>query len=568
MKNMKDFLLKRKLLSVLIAAFLLLFVNTAFYRDDPRNFEITKNMDIFFSIFREVNTFYVDEIDPGITIKKAIDAMLASLDPYTVYYPESQIEDFRFMTTGEYGGIGAVVQKRSNSAIIVEIYENTSAAKAGLKAGDEIVKIGEVDISTKTLDEISELLKAENNSSINVSVKRLNHANLLSFSIIPEKVDIPSVSYAGWVSDEVGYIRFTQFTENSANEFTAALSSLQTEKQMKGLIIDLRGNPGGLLNDAVNIVNLFVPRGQLIVETKGKVQQWNAKYYAEFEPLFPDLPLVVLVNRSSASASEIVSGALQDLDRAVVVGERTYGKGLVQTTRKIVYNSRMKVTTAKYYIPSGRCIQALDYSNRNADGSVSHVPDSLISEYFTKASRSVHDGAGIFPDILVDTSEFSVNFQKLVNENYIFDFATEFSSKNDSIASPEQFILSDEQLNVFFSYLKTKNFDFESKSSALLAQLYAQIEEENRLSEFADELGLMQSKLNDFDESIKRLDKNLIVKFLGGEIASRFYYQTGRIKFQIRHDNAVDTALQIINTSVLYRKILNGEYGNHLKKSK
>ena len=549
--------------SIVAIAGFMMFTSTAFFYDEPRDFEITKNMDIFFSVFKEINTFYVDEIDPGKTLKKAIDAMLKSLDPYTVFYPESKIEDFKFMTTGEYGGIGAVVQKRKDKTIVIDVYENSSAAKSGVKAGDEIIKIGNIDILNKTLDEVSDLLKGKQNTQVFLTIKRINEPKELEIAVKQEKISIPSVPYAGLLKNNVAYIRFNSFTENSAIEFGEALKKLALEAELKGIIVDLRGNPGGLLNDAVRIVNYFIPKDLLIVETKGKVKQWNAKYIAQAEPLFESTPLVVLVNRGSASASEIVSGALQDLDRAVVIGERTYGKGLVQTTRKLVYNTRIKVTTAKYYIPSGRCIQALDYSHRNIDGSVSHIPDSLITKYFTKNGRVVYDGGGILPDLIADTIEYSLNFKKMMSQGHLFDFATEFSAENVKILEAKQFFVSDSLLNSFYKYLTTQNFEFESKSNAHLASLEKELIAENRLSEFNTELDLIRSKLDESKYLLKEKDAIFIKKYLGSEIVSRYFYQRGRIQYHIRFDDAVSAALSVLADQNYYKNILNGEVGEH-----
>jgi carboxyl-terminal processing protease len=534
-------------------------LSTAFLYDEPRNFEITKNMDIFFSVFKEINTYYVDEIDPGQTIKNAIDAMLAALDPYTVFYPESMIEDFKFMTTGEYGGIGAVVQKRGDTTMVIEVYENSSAANNGLKAGDQIVKIGNVSIANKTFDEIGELLKGKQNNEIDLTIRRWGVNKDIVLNVKQEKISIPSVPYAAFLKDSIAYIRFNSFTENSGTEFAQALKELQKQTPLKGVIIDLRNNPGGLLSEAIKIVNLFVPRGQLIVETRGKVEQWNTKYFAEIEPDFPDVPLTVIVNRGSASASEIVSGSLQDLDRAVIIGERTYGKGLVQTTRKLAYNTRIKVTMAKYYIPSGRCIQALDYSHRNADGSVSHVPDSLISKFLTKNGRTVYDGGGILPDVLNDTIEYDINFQRLMDNYYFFDFATEFCAQNAKILSPETFVLDNSILNSFFSFLNDDKFVFESKADVYFANLKTELKSEKRLSEFSKELDVIKSKLDESAYLLKQKDDYLIKKYLGSEIVSRYFYQKGRIQYHLRYDASVDKAISILENQEQYRKIVSGK---------
>ena len=356
-------------------------------------FEIAKNIDIFTTLYKELNTFYVDKTVPGDLMKTGIDEMLKSLDPYTTYIPESEIEDFRFQTTGEYGGIGAMITKIDDYVIISEPYEDFPAQKAGLIAGDKILEINGVSAKGKTTEEVSKVLKGQPNTSVTILIERPFLTDPFEVTFNREKVSVASVPYSAYLDSGVGYIRLRSFTRNCSKDVKNAILDLKKEQDLKGLILDLRGNPGGLLNESVNIVNFFVEKGEQVVSTKGKIKSWDKTYIANNNPLDTEVPLAVLINSTSASASEIVSGAIQDLDRGVVIGQRSYGKGLVQQTRKLSYNSQLKLTVAKYYIPSGRCIQALNYSHRNKDGSVGKVPDSLMTTFETKNGREVKDGA-------------------------------------------------------------------------------------------------------------------------------------------------------------------------------
>ena len=370
-------------------------------------FEISKNIDIFTTLYKELNAFYVDETDPGKLMKTGIDKMLKSLDPYTTYIPESEIEDFRFMTTGQYGGIGAIITKQKDFVYVSEPYEGYPAQKAGLMAGDKILEINGKSAKGKTTEEVSKVLKGQPNTSVTILIERPHLENPFEVTFDREKVSVKSIPYSGYIEDGIGYVKLRSFTRNCSKDMKSAIENLKKEGELKGLVLDLRSNPGGLLNESVDIVNLFVEKGEQIVSTKGKIKAWEKSYVANNKPLDTKVPLVVLINSSSASASEIVSGSIQDLDRGVVVGQRSYGKGLVQQTRKLSYNSQLKLTVAKYYIPSGRCIQALDYSNRNKDGSVGKIADSLTTAFQTKNGREVFDGGGINPDIITENGSAS-----------------------------------------------------------------------------------------------------------------------------------------------------------------
>ncbi|HQN93368.1 MAG TPA: S41 family peptidase, partial [Prolixibacteraceae bacterium] len=412
--------------ALFVAGFLLMGLNNI----DNKNFEIAKNLDIYFSLFRELNTFYVDEIDAGKLVKESIDDMLTSLDPYTTYIPESDIEDFRFMTTGEYGGIGALISKHGDEIMISEPYENFPAHKSGLRAGDVLLEVSGKSTAGMSTEDVSNLLKGSAGQEIKVKIKRYGEKKPLELNIVREKIVIDPISYYGMLDDETGYIYLSNFTKDCGEKVKKTFLELKEEKGAKKLILDLRGNPGGLLMEAVNICNIFIPKDQEVVSTKGKVSEWDKSYKTTGAPVDTLIPIAVIVNRGSASASEIVAGTIQDLDRGVIIGSRTFGKGLVQTTRDLSYNTKLKVTTAKYYIPSGRCIQALDYSHRNEDGSVGHIPDSLISEFSTRNGRKVYDGGGVVPDILVEEKSLSNLSVGLITQFKMFDYATKFRTEN------------------------------------------------------------------------------------------------------------------------------------------
>ncbi|MEC8273698.1 MAG: S41 family peptidase, partial [Bacteroidota bacterium] len=403
-------------------------------------FEISKNLDIFSSLYKELNIYYVDETDAGELMKTGIDAMLESLDPYTTYIPESDKEDFEFMTTGQYGGIGAIITKNGDWVYVSEPYEGFPADKAGLIAGDKFVEIAGESAKNKSTEDVSKVLKGEPNTAVKVLIEREGLAKPFEVEIIREEIKLNSVPYYGLISDSIGYIKTRSFTRNISREVIDAYKDMNIKNDLKGLVLDLRGNPGGLLNEAISMANIFIDRGKEIVFTKGKIKDWDKSYKARNEAIDTEIPLVVLINRSSASASEIVSGAIQDFDRGVVIGQRSFGKGLVQQTRKLSYNAQLKLTTAKYYIPSGRCIQALDYSNRDEDGSVGKVPDSLRTEFKTLVNeRSVFDGGGITPDIIIEQDKFSNILRSLVSKRHIFNFANQYRRNNESIDDAKSF---------------------------------------------------------------------------------------------------------------------------------
>jgi len=445
-------------------AVLLIGVFTVGFTVRNSDFELVKSLDIFYTLFRELNLYYVDDTQPEKLIETGINSMLSSLDPYTTFIPESEMDDFSFMTTGEYGGIGSLIRAGESYAIIAEPYEGSPAVKAGLMAGDEIISIDGFITKGKPLAEVSEKLKGVPGTDFTIIIKRLGENENRKIKIVREQIRISNVSYYGVLSDNTGYIRLSSFTSDAGNEVKEAFLDLKKNYGIEKLILDLRGNPGGLLIEAVRVCNIFLDKGQLIVSTKGKVTQWDQEYFTTSPAVDTKIPLVVLVNRGSASASEIVAGALQDVDRAVIVGQKTYGKGLVQTTRKLKYNTQLKVTTAKYYIPSGRCIQALDYAHRNEDGSVGYVPDSLISKYKTKGGRIVYDGGGINPDVSDSMKNYNQLSMYLFARNLIFDFATDYVVRNQEKPAMKSFSISDEEYLKFKEFVKSKGFEYETQS--------------------------------------------------------------------------------------------------------
>lgn len=547
--------MKRQLFNLLLL--ITFFFSTSNVLANDKKFEISKNIDIYTSLLRELDLFYVDTIQVEKIIKSSIDEMLQGLDPYTVYIPEKETNDFKFLTTGEYGGIGSMISQNENQQIFFsEPYEGMPAQKIGIKAGDVIIEIDGVKIKGKTVSDVSSMLKGQPGTTVKVKIERPFEKAILTKEITREKIQINPVSYYGVVGKNTGYILLNSFTDKASEEVKKAFLDLKKKHQIKLLILDLRDNPGGIIDEAVNITNFFIPKGQDVVSTKGKVKQWDDVYKSKNEPLDAEIPLLLLVNANSASASEIVAGALQDLDRAVLVGNRTFGKGLVQATREVSYNGYLKVTTAKYYTPSGRCIQAIDYAHKNEDGSSTRIPDSLTTAFKTKNGRIVRDGGGITPDVqLQDNKKLTITYY-LLAKNMIFDFATEYVHKNKRISSPEEFTITDSEYQEFKQFLKNRNFTYKLKSTELL----------NRLKEYAKIEGYAEISSEQFDALEKVLSPNIdkdvdlfkkdIVELLNAEIVKRYFYQKGEVRYILKNDEGLKKAVEVLENNEEYIRLL------------
>ena len=550
---MKAFLKKFKLLFIVTIIGGYALISYCFV---DNYFEVSKNLDIFATLFRELNIYYVDETNPGDLMKKGIDNMLESLDPYTNFIPESEIEDYRYMTTGSYGGIGALVRQMGDYVVISEPYEGFPAQKADLRAGDKILKVNDIDVKGKKTDDISKYLKGQASTTIKLLVEREGEKKPIEKVINREEIKIKSVSYSGMISKNVGYLKLTGFTENAAGEVKDALLELKKNPELKSMVFDLRGNPGGLLKEAIDIVNLFEDKGTEIVSTRGKVKDWDKTYKAGNNPVDLTIPMVVLVDRGSASASEIVSGSLQDLDRGVVIGQRSYGKGLVQQTRPLSYNAQLKVTVAKYYTPSGRCIQALDYSHRNEDGSVDKVPDSLISAFKTKNGRIVYDGGGIAPDVVIEAQKFSSILGSLVSKNLLFDYATKYRIAHETIVAARDFKLTDSEYDEFVAFLNGKEYDYTTKTEKALEDFKNDAKADKSIDLIGTDIESLKAKMahNKKDDLIKY--KPEIKQYLEEEIASRYYFQNGRLEASLKDDKELTEAFAVLADTDRYNKIL------------
>jgi len=525
-------------------------------KPEQRTFRISKNLTIFNSVFRDLDLHYVDTLNYDKMIKTSIDNMLEKLDPYTVYMPEEETDDLKFMTTGEYAGIGALISKSDRGVVISEPYEGKPAQRNGVRAGDIILQIDGKYVNGLTVSEVSALLKGTPNTTIKLRLDRPGGKAPIEISFLREKIQMNPVSYYAVAADKVGYVLLNEFTERAAIELKDAISELVKQHQIESLVLDIRNNGGGLIDEAVKIVGYFVPKGTAVVTTKGKNKESERTYKTPTEPIFPQMKLVVLANRSSASASEILAGSLQDLDRAVIVGERTFGKGLVQNILPISYGGHLKVTTAKYYIPSGRCIQAIDYSHRNEDGSVGHIPDSLTSEFKTKNGRKVRDGGGIVPDTLTkDDRKVNIAYY-IYSQNLYFEFATQYVLKHPHIASPAEFKLSDEDFKAFTDYLIEKKFTYTTQTEKYYKELINVAKIEGLDKRASDEFDALKAKLiPDISKSIEE-NKEEVVELLSLEIVKRYYYQKGEIQYSLRTDKDLKVALGLLMPQGGYDKIL------------
>jgi carboxyl-terminal processing protease len=539
---------------MIVAGVSIAFLST----QETRDFRIAKNLDIFLALFRELNTFYVDELNPDKLVKTGIDNMLKTLDPYTVYYPESEGDEVTFMTTGKYGGIGSLVRGGGEYVVISLVYKGFPADVAGIKAGDILKKVDGVSLKGVDTDVVSEKLKGNPGTIINLTIER--NGKEMDFSVKREKIAVPSVPYSGMIDSNTGYIRFTNFTQNCTDDVRKALIELKNNNARQ-IILDLRSNPGGLLTEAVDIVNLFVGTGNEIVSTKGKVKQFDEAFKTTKSAVDEKIPLAVIINRGSASASEIVAGAIQDLDRGIIVGQRSYGKGLVQITRPLSYNTQLKVTTAKYYIPSGRCIQALDFSHPNEDGSVGIIPDSLISEFKTRNGRVVKNGGGITPDIEIAPESLSQIATELFFRNYIFDFASIYYWSHPGFKSIDEFSFTDKDYADFENYLTARKFSYKTITEMSLNELIANAKKEKYYDLHKDIFTELQKELNHTLDNDLTTFKNEITELLEDEIIGRYFYEEGSIAWTVKTDEQVLKAVEILNKSQDYNSILQGKKG-------
>jgi carboxyl-terminal processing protease len=550
-------LLKKYRKQGLLAGILVLALATWSFKDDL--FQITKNLDVFASVYKEVNINYVDDINSAKMIKTGVDAMLDELDPYTEFVPESEIEDYKLhYVSTQYGGIGAGIFVRNGKIYVSDIFAGFPAQKADIRQGDQLLKINDIDLAGKNNDQVGLLLKGVKGASIKLLLRRDGTGQTMEKTLVRDEIKQPNVSYYGMVDGNMGYIKLDKFLENSADEVTNALVSIK-KNNPNGIILDLRSNGGGILQEAVKIVNLFVPKDVEVVSQLGKIKDKNFVYNTTATPVEPNLPLVVLVNSHSASASEIVAGSLQDLDRAVIIGQRSYGKGLVQQTFNLPYNSLVKITIAKYYIPSGRCIQELDYTHRKDDGSVLKVADSLIHEYKTKDGRSVYDGSGIYPDIYVKQEHFANITETLVNKLFIFDYATHYRDTHPTIDNVRSFSLSDAEYADFVKYLSDKNYSYNTGSEKLLADLKTAATREKQFGEIQNEYEALKAKLMASKKNDLQLHKDEIKQVLENEIVARYYFEKGRYETNFKYDKDLAQAVKVMQDKQLTASILKGE---------
>jgi carboxyl-terminal processing protease len=531
----------------------------AFRSPAEKYFDIAKSLDIYATLFKEVNAYYVDEIEPQKLVRKSIDGMLESLDPYTDYIPEDEIESFRITTTGQYGGIGALISIVNKKTVVSHPYKDFPAFRAGIKVGDEIISVDGQSVKGKTTSEISAMLKGQPKTDVEVTLRRFGAKDEIKLKIKREKISINNLAYFGMVDLETGYIKLDDFTPGASREVADALTELKESGATK-VILDLRDNPGGLLHEAVNIVNLFIPKGQEVVSTKGKVQEWNKTYNTLNNPVDTEIPMCILVSEGSASAAEIVAGALQDYDRALLIGKRTFGKGLVQTTRPLAYNSQLKVTTAKYHIPSGRCIQALDYAHRKEDGSVERFADSVKSEFKTRNGRVVFDGGGLDPDVIVEDEYLGTITTALLNGQHIFEFATMYCAENSAPADFKTFRISEKDYEKFLAFIKTSKFTYTTPLERSARQLAEAARNEKFYPELETQLNTLKNKI----ESGKLDDLNRfkpeIKEILEEQIAFNFGLNDGQAQISLTRDKAVLAAQKILNNTTEFNRLLSASH--------
>lgn len=543
--------MRRKWLIPIIATVMISMGLVSAYQSSGRLFEISKNLEIFVNLYKEINTFYVDEVDPGKLMRTGVDAMLETLDPYTNYISESQVERYRFMSEGRYHGIGALIDLVNGAFLVTEPFEDSPAYEAGLRAGDILLSVDGQPLEGKTIDELGVYLRGAPNTTFNVLVNRPGVSEPISMDITRNDIDVPNVPHYTLVDKDYAYVNLTTFTANASRNIANAIREMKRENpEFKGVILDLRDNGGGLLREAVSISNLFIPKGEEVVTTRGKVKDWDQAFNTTSNPTYEDVPVVVLVNGQSASASEIVSGVMQDLDRGVLVGQRTFGKGLVQNTKEVGYNSRVKITTAKYYIPSGRCIQSVSYS----DGSPMDIPDELRGKFKTRGGRTVLDGGGVTPDVVMDPARRSPFVAHLFNEYITFDFVTEWVMGKDSIAGPEEFHFTD--YDDFVKYAADRLENYRSESELALEELKESLLEEFDDKTAASEIKSLEKKIK--KNTVEELERHKaeIIEELERDIVTRFHHQKGKIKYNLKADPEVKEAVSILADPARYNSIL------------
>ena len=541
-----------------IFAIFLLFFSSNLISQGNIDFEISKNLDIYSTVIQQLNAHYVDDIHIGNLNKKAIEEMLRDLDPYTNYYAETQVEDVKYMRTGKYGGIGASIYSHKDTILVSSVLKDYPFYKSGIRAGDRIISVDGSSAIGKSIDELSDILKVSEGSSFNISILPNGSNALVTKDIVREEIKIKNVPYYGILKDGIAYIKLNQFTEKAAEEINAALKEMNGEETLKGLILDLRNNGGGLLQQAVEIMNIFLPAGQLIVATKGKVAEENFEYKTVKPAIFPDLPVLVLVNENSASASEIVAGAFQDIDRGVIMGQKSYGKGLVQKVFPLSYNAQMKITVAKYYIPSGRCIQAINYSEHDIYGKAIKISDSLSADFKTLGGRTVKDAGGILPDVILEGDKYSDIATQLLIQHTIFRFINDFVLHHDSIRNVDNVQISEDDFKDFKIFVLNSDFQYREKEKTELKNLLKlDIISSNK------ELEIMTTTLLDSinNSSMKSMEVNKeeIKKILKQELASRYFFDEGRIYSTLKSDTEIDEALNLLKDSKRYSNILNSK---------
>ncbi len=525
---------------------------------EDKYFKINKNLSVFNSILRELNSFYVDTLDYDKVVQEGISNMLSSLDPYTVYIPEEMNDDLKMMTTGEYAGIGALIMQKDGNVVISEPYEGMPAQKNGLRAGDIILEVDGVKATGKTTAQVSEMLKGKNGTEITMKIERWNENKPIVKKFTRENIQFNPVTYYAALENGTGYLMLNDFTDKAATEFKNAVNDMVKNNQIRSLIIDVRNNPGGLVDEAVKIMGYFVPKGTSIVSTKGRNYETDRTYKTPSDPVYPEMKLAVIVNRGSASASEILAGAIQDLDRGIVIGERTFGKGLVQSIRPVGYGGNIKVTMAKYYTPSGRCVQALDYSHRNEDGSVGRIPDSLTTEFKTANGRIVRDGGGVLPDsVTTDSRKLNIAYYILL-QNHYFDFATRYAQKHKSIATPDKFSLTDDEFNEFVNYLvNEKKFTYTTQTENYFKQLTEMAAYEGFDVSAKAEFDALKAKLMPDVEQNIRENRKEIEEMLTVEILQRYYFQKGQVQYMLKEDSDLKVAIQFLTNGTRFNQILN-----------